>query len=175
MNLKEEYPLGTMVRHKTSRVIREGLIVGYSYDRNIKRMLYNEELELLVDCVVILVIKDNKTLLGIRSDGQGWSSAGGAVEYGESVVEAAERELLEEFGLEAIELEYKGRFWGKSLLKGKKKIITYPSVFICSNFNGEPPEGNAEMLEIKWFNIRDIDSVNMFVATREFYRKIVGI
>ncbi len=63
----------------------------------------------MTDSTGIAVIQDNKLLLGYRTDGQGWSLAGGKQEGSESLEECALRELYEEFGLKSDSLEYLGQ------------------------------------------------------------------
>lgn len=54
--------------------------------------------------VALVIVRDNKVLLGVRKAAHGsgtWSTAGGHLEYGESFINGAARELLEETGLTA--------------------------------------------------------------------------
>ena len=55
---------------------------------------------------VIIVNAEGKLLLGRRTDNHLWGYAGGAMELGETVEDCARRELYEEMGIEAKELEY---------------------------------------------------------------------
>ena len=51
-----------------------------------------------------MVIRNNKILLGLRDSDEGkdtWAIPGGHIEYGESPIDAAHRELLEEVGMVA--------------------------------------------------------------------------
>lgn len=57
----------------------------------------------------VLVYKDGKLLLGKRkgSHGQGeYASPGGSMEFGESIEEAAKREVLEETGLQIDNIQF---------------------------------------------------------------------
>jgi len=52
----------------------------------------------------VFVVKDNKLLLGKRKNCYGdgsWGLPGGHLEYGETLVACAKRELIEELGIEA--------------------------------------------------------------------------
>ena len=50
--------------------------------------------------VNVVVIRNNQVLLTLRSDLPVWCLPGGAIEAGESLVEAAKREAQEETGAE---------------------------------------------------------------------------
>lgn len=58
--------------------------------------------------VGIIVVHNDKILLGKRKDSDQWSLAGGGIDPGEEPIEAAERELFEEFGLQPGNLKYYG-------------------------------------------------------------------
>ena len=75
-----------------------------------------------------------------RSDNGAWGYAGGAVELYEHVEDAARRELLEETGLQAGEMELLGVF------SGPEMAYTYPNgdqvsnvdvVYLCRDWQGE--------------------------------------
>ena len=100
--------------------------------------------------VAVPVIKDNKLLLGRRRSSLGnglWSVAGGHLEHGEDVLDCAKRELYEETGLRAIELQ-KGP-WGSHMIDGKHYITLY--VFV-HRFDGELENREPEKCEgWEWF------------------------
>lgn len=58
--------------------------------------------------VGVVVIQNNKVLLGKRTDSSEWGLAGGGIEKGETPKEAAVRELFEEFGIVEDNLKYYG-------------------------------------------------------------------
>ena len=93
--------------------------------------------------VGVMVLKENKILLGVRNpdkikasselQGQGtWTMPGGKVEFMETLVDAAKRELLEETGYEVediyeLEWHYQDQGCGKAIIRtyvatGCKKI-----------------------------------------------------
>jgi len=123
----------------------------------------------------VLVFKDGKLLLQRRKDNQCWGMHGGSVDIGEIVEDAAKRELREETGLIADELELFGVFSGDNMM------YTYPNgdevyvigiTYICREFSGDLNPDADEVSELKWFDIDDlpenitpgdIDAVNAFV------------
>lgn len=54
---------------------------------------------------IIIENENGQVLLGKRTDNHQWGYAGGSIELGETVEEAAKRELFEEMGLVADEME----------------------------------------------------------------------
>ena len=54
---------------------------------------------------IIVENENGQVLLGRRTDNHQWGYAGGSIELGETVEEAAKRELFEEMGLVADEME----------------------------------------------------------------------
>ena len=93
--------------------------------------------------VGVLVLKDNKVLLGLRNpdkvkasselQGQGtWTMPGGKVEWMETLDEAAKRELEEETSLIANELEI---FSVSDDIKGEAHYVTIG--FVAKDYIGE--------------------------------------
>lgn len=100
----------------------------------------------------IAVIKDNKLLLGFRSDGQGWSLAGGKQESNESLEECANRELFEEFNIKSNELKYLGQVKSKAIVNRKKQVVQ-PHIYVCNDFIGDVKVNRDEMLNYMWVNL----------------------
>jgi 8-oxo-dGTP pyrophosphatase MutT (NUDIX family) len=108
----------------------------------------------------IFIYKNGKVLLQKRKDNLCWSITGaGGVEIGESVEEAAKRELFEETGLIANKLELLGVFSGEGM------TYTYPNGdkvqivgidYTCENFEGEIQLETDETLALKWFGMDEI-------------------
>ena len=83
-------------------------------------------------------------------------STGGKSEFPESFFEAALRELKEETGLTALNLELKG-ISGFTNSIGNERFVFYD--FLCTQFTGELST-SAEG-EPKWWNLKDIDKIPM--------------
>lgn len=107
----------------------------------------------------VILYKDNKVLLQQRSDNKCWGYPGGAIEMGEKVEDAARRELLEETGLIANNLELYGVF------SGPEQYHVYPDgneayiidiVYLCNDFSGELCRQESEVLDLEWFDFDKI-------------------
>ena len=132
------------------------------YIKNMRKHIGHQRL-LLVGASVI-IYKDGKLLLQKRKDNGCWGYHGGSVELGETVEDAAKRELFEETGLIANSLELLGVFSGKELFH------TYPSgdmvsiidiPYLCEDFSGEMQSSTSETTDLQWFELDNLpDSIS---------------
>lgn len=109
-------------------------------------------------CAVI-VVDENKILLQKRKDLDVWAIHGGALELGETLEEAALRELYEETNLEVKDLMFFRCYAGKDF------YIKYPNgdeayvvdhIFIATQFKGVLKPQVTEVSKLKWFDLKDI-------------------
>ena len=116
----------------------------------------------LIQCAgsVICIDADNRVLLGRRTDNHLWGYAGGSVEIDEKVEDCAKRELYEEMGVIAQELEF---FCVNS---GPEAHYIYPNgdevsnveiVYLCRRYHGDPRPQEEEIEELKYFSCDEID------------------
>jgi len=128
-----------------------------------------------------IVHQEPKILLGMKKIGFGkgrWNGFGGKVEQGESVEKAAKRELLEEVGITAKDIQRLGVLdfsW-----RDKPQDLEV-HIFKANNFLGEPVESN-EMIP-QWFNTNKIPFDKMwqddkhwlplFLAGKKFRGKFI--
>lgn len=116
----------------------------------------------LIQCAasVIIIDEEGKVLLGKRSDNQKWGYAGGSVEIDEKVEDCAKRELFEEMGLIAEELEF---FYINS---GPEVHYIYPNgdevsnieiIYLCRRYHGTIRMQDDEMTELRFFRPDEID------------------
>ena len=133
----------------------------------------------MVGAGVFVENERGELLLGLRTDNHCWGTAGGAVELGETVEEGARREMLEETGLVAEELELLGVF------SGEDTHYTYPNgdevyvidvKFICRKYHGALKPQESEVSELRFFPITELPenispieilSVNKYLEMRK--------
>jgi 8-oxo-dGTP pyrophosphatase MutT (NUDIX family) len=102
---------------------------------------------------VVAFDREGRALLQRRSDTNTWGFPGGSMELGDSLEDTARRELLEETGLRASNLEF------VTMLSGEAFRFTYPNgdeiYNVAAIFVTREPTGEArhdhESLELRWF------------------------
>jgi mutator protein MutT len=115
----------------------------------------------LLQCAGSIIIENEngEVLLGKRTDNHMWAYAGGSIELDETVEECAKRELFEEMGLIADEMEL------FMINSGPKTHYTYPNgdevsnveiIYICRKYHGEIKMQVEEMEELRFFALEEI-------------------
>ena len=82
------------------------------YIKSIRSKIGHQPL-ILVGATILVYNKQGKILFQHRTDSKDWGLPGGAMELGESIKQTANRELYEETGLKAKNLELVDVFSGK--------------------------------------------------------------
>ena len=112
-----------------------------------------------VGCGVLIENEKGEVLLQRRSDTGEWCVPGGALEPGETYIEAATRELSEEVGIKVSGLKLFG------LYSGADREIHYPNgdvvyslsvIFITKSFTGEISDSDSEVIEHRFFDKNSI-------------------
>jgi len=105
-----------------------------------------------------VIFQEGKMLLIKRSDNGLWAVPGGLVEVGETLVESAQRELLEETGINGQITQLLGIFdsrrWGS-----KTKTHLYHVIFLAEA-NELNPKPNTEATEIAFFVEEDLPALS---------------
>ena len=116
----------------------------------------------------VLVIKDGKILLNLRSDTETWGIPGGGLELGECLEETAFRELKEETGLTAEKMTL------VTVLSGKDFYFVYPngdklysvvSLYLAENVSGELKITDGESLKLQYFDFDNLPNLESRAKT----------
>ena len=112
----------------------------------------------------IFIVKEGRVLLQRRADNSLWSMHSGAMEIGETLEENARRELFEETGLRAGELELLGIFSGEDMrhtYPNGDKVCIVQVMYIAREYEGEIKLQKEELSELRWFDIGALpDDIN---------------
>lgn len=114
-----------------------------------------------------LVVRDGEVLLGMKKRGFGagrWNGFGGKVEAGETVEDAARRELREEAGITVPSLEAAGELL--FTFEGDPVALEV-HVFRATSFEGVPEE--TEEMRPRWFAFRAIPFDEMWPDDRHWF------
>ena len=123
------------------------------------------DLILGVGCGVLIENDKGQVLLQRRSDTGEWCVPGGALDVGETYVQAATREVWEEVGITVRHL----RLFG--LYSGDDRMITYPNqdrvyslsvIFTTDSYTGTISDEDSEVLEHRFFSREDIPVNQLF-------------
>lgn len=107
-----------------------------------------------------IIYQHPRILLGMKKRGFGvgrWNGFGGKVKNGESIENAAKRELQEEAGVKVKELNKVGII--EFEFKDNSEIIEV-HIFKSNNFIGEPTE--SQEMKPQWFNVNEIPFKKMW-------------
>jgi 8-oxo-dGTP diphosphatase/2-hydroxy-dATP diphosphatase len=107
-----------------------------------------------------IVVKDKEILLGMKKRGFGaglWNGFGGKVEEGETIEQAAIRELTEECKIDAVEVKKTGII--EFTFQDSPKILEV-HIFKVVDFTGKPVE--TEEMKPKWFGFENIPYSQMW-------------
>ena len=132
----------------------------------------------LLQCAGSIIIENEKgeVLLGRRTDNHKWGYAGGSIELGETIEECAKRELFEETGLIADEIEL------FMINSGEETHYIYPNgdevsnveiIYICRKWHGEIKMEDKEMEEIRFFSVDEIDMSFISPPIRPVIREFI--
>lgn len=132
----------------------------------------------IIQCAASIIVLDDmgRVLLGKRSDNHKWGYSGGAVEIDEHVEDCAVRELYEEMGITADELDF---FYVNSgpeahyIYPNGDEVSNFEVIYLCRKWHGEPCNRDGEMTELKFTDIQDIDLEEISPPIRPVMNKLI--
>jgi ADP-ribose pyrophosphatase YjhB (NUDIX family) len=119
----------------------------------------------------VAVIHDGKILLALREDYQVWCIPGGMVDPGESIAQAAGRELLEETGLEVILQRFTGVYSELGWLETDLHVVLFTGRISSGKLN--PQAG--EVLDLRFFALNDLPDNMLYGHRRRAMDALAGI
>ena len=130
----------------------------------------------IIQCAasVIVVDRQGRLLLGRRSDDHLWGYSGGSVEIDEPAEDCARRELLEEMGLVAEELEFFCVNSGPEahhVYPNGDEVSNFEIVYLCRKYSGEPKNMDREMEDLRFFPPAEIDLAMICPPIRPVLRR----
>lgn len=133
------------------------------YVKDMRKLIGHRPL-MICGASVIVENEQGEILMQKREDDGTWGYAGGSIELYEDVEAAAARELYEETGLIAEELELLGVFSGEQLhhiYPNQDEASIVDTVFVCRKYHGELKCQPEEVLDLQWFALDHLPSALM--------------
>lgn len=127
------------------------------------------------DTTLCLFVNDKKILLGMKKRGFGvgkWNHCGGKVQDGETILQAAVREIKEEIGILVSENDADRIGHVDFYFKDKPEWNQKMHIFLIKNWTGEPVE--SEELKPRWFSLNEIPYDNMWADDKHWLPMVLA-
>jgi len=110
------------------------------------------------------LLKDNEILLALKKRGFGinkWNGVGGKIEVGESIEEAAVRELKEEIGVDASLMNLNKAGSIKFYFANRADWNNHMHIFLIRDWQGQPEE--TEEMKPQWHSLGELPFESMWI------------
>ena len=138
-----------------------------------------EEEKFPIPGVGVMILRDNKVLLGFRKNTHGagsWAFPGGKIQFGETIIAAAKRETKEECGLEIDDISLVSIYDELDFFQTDKKHFLGLGV-LARKVVGEPQVLEPEKIsEWRWFSLDALPSEifkNTAMTLKHFQNKVI--
>lgn len=129
-----------------------------NYIKELRKLVGSRPL-IMAGASVFVIDPDGRILMQRRKDNGCWGLPGGAMEMGESLEDTAQRELVEETGLQAHNLQLFNVFSGKALYykyPHGDEVYNVVTNFICRDYSGELQAEAGEVTDLQFFSPFDL-------------------
>lgn len=123
---------------------------------NLIKKFFKRKARVLSVAGVVILNNKSEVLLQRRGDDNNWCIPGGMVEPGETIEEAAKREVYEETGITVDDLTFFNVYSGEGqhhIYPDGNEVYFVNLVFITTKFHGELSIDGIESKEVKFFDI----------------------
>ena len=130
--------------------LRKKFFMSYIYDMR----KYIGHKPLIAAGATVVVFKDNKILLNLRSDTNTWGIPGGSLELGETLEQSAKRELKEETNLDCDNFTLLNVFSGNEFYfkyPNQDELYSVIALFLANDFYGDLIINDNESNGLKFF------------------------
>ncbi len=131
-----------------------------SYIYNMRKFIGHKPM--IAAGATVVVIKDNKILLNLRSDTNTWGIPGGSLEIGETLEETAKRELKEETNLDCDGFTLLNVFSGKDFYfkyPNQDELYSVIALYLANDFYGHLKITDDESCDLKFFSKTDLPNL----------------
>lgn len=127
---------------------------------------------------VICVDDSGKILLGKRNDNHMLGYSGGSLEIDEYVEDCARRELYEEMGIIAEELEFFCVNSGPEahyIYPNGDEVSNFEIVYLCKQWQGFPKPNDGEMTDLRFYELSEIKLNEISPPIRNVVSKYINM
>ena len=144
--------------------------VDYYYNENAPKV------NSIKPAAAVSIVKDNKILMLKRTDNKKWTMPGGTLEYGESLIDCAIREVKEEAGLNVKVKDIIGTYTDPNI------VVAYSDGEVRQEFTvlyyGEIISGeiliDEESSEYKWVELKDVLGLELADSQRRRLNDVIA-
>ena len=116
----------------------------------------------------VVVLKDQKILLNLRSDTHTWGIPGGAIELGETLEQTVARELLEETSLTAKKFTFLHLFSGRDFYfryPNGDELYSVVALYRAEDVEGELKSTDGESHDLRFFSRDELPTLESRAQT----------
>ncbi|WDL99518.1 NUDIX domain-containing protein [Alicyclobacillus sp. ALC3] len=130
----------------------------------------------MVACGALVFDADNRLLLHKRGDNGHWGIPGGYLEIGETVADAARREVFEETGLRLGKMVLFGIYSGVKnewIHPNGDEVANVLIDFVCTDYEGELLQVTEESLDVRFFPLDELPA-KLFPGQRQIFADLIS-